>query len=637
MGGKPLDPRDVLFPFDRPRPIQEDLLADMHEAITAKKGILAHAPTGLGKTVASIAPALRHAIDNNLTVFFLTSRHTQHQIAINTLRDIRERYGINFTVADMIGKKHMCSQPGVSSLYTSEFYEYCKAVREEGRCAFYANTRQSNGRLTTEGRLAVEEIARMGPSHVEEAVKACGKSELCPYEVVSALASKAQVIVTDYFYLFHPTIRESFFKRTKKSLDTAIIIVDEGHNLPARLRELMSTRLSTFMVRRAVKEVKKHGYGHVIPILTALQDRLNTLSEQMNVGDEKRLTKQHLAEAFSSEEEYREAADALSLIADHILQEQKRSAVHSIAAFLEAWSGPDEGFARILSMEEVQRSPIVTLMYRCLDPSLMTVDVVHQAYSLIIMSGTLMPLEMYRDLLGMGDAMLRKYPSPFPPENRLALISTTATTQYKVRGPEQYSKMAGILAGIVNLVPGNSAAFFPSYSLRDEVNRLMQPLCEKTTFLETSDMTKEDKADLFERFASYQKTGAVLMGVASGSFAEGIDFKGDLLKAVVVVGLPLQRPDMETKCLIEYYDKKFGKGWDYGYVYPAMNRVLQAAGRCIRSEKDRGAIIFLDMRFAWPNYLQCLPRQEWGIHIAKHPEDCFARIEGFFGEKHDND
>ena len=612
-------------------------MADMHEAITTKKGILTHAPTGLGKTVASLAPALKHAIDNNLTVFFLTSRHTQHQIAINTLRKISERYNLNFTVADMIGKKHMCLQPGVSSLYASEFYEYCKAVREEKKCSFYTLARESNGKLTTEGKLAVAEIARMGPAHVEETVEVCKKSEVCPYEIVSALASRAQVIVTDYYYLFHPTIRENFFRRTGKSLDKAIIIVDEGHNLPGRLRELLSARLSTFTIRRAVQEVKKHGYKHVIPILTALQDKLNTLSEPLNLGDEKRITKQHLVEAFDSEEDYREAMDALTLIADHILQEQKRSAVHSIALFLEAWSGADEGFARILSMQEFQRTPVATLTYRCLDPSLMTVDVVHQAHSVIIMSGTLEPLEMYRDLLGMENAMLKKYPSPFPPENQLALISTTATTQYKARGPEQYSKMAGICAGIANRVPGNLAIFFPSYSLRDEVSRLMEPLCEKTTFLERSGMTKQDKADPLNRFASYQKIGAVLLGVASGSFAEGIDFKGDLLKGVVVVGLPLQRPDMETKCLIEYYDKKFGKGWDYGYVYPAMNRVLQAAGRCIRSSKDRGIVVFLDMRYAWPTYRQCLPK-DWGIQITKHPEECFSMIDEFFSseEKHDN-
>ena len=190
--------------------------------------------------------------------------------------------------------------------------------------------------------------------------------------------------------------------------------------------------------------------------------------------------------------------------------------------------------------------------------------------------------------------------------------------------------MAAACAGIANNTPGNSAFFFPSYRLRDEVHHRMSPHCEKTAFLETSNMTKEEKARLFERFASKQKIGACLLGVASGSFAEGIDFKGDLLKTVVIVGLPLQRPDMETKCLIEYYERKFGKGWDYGYIFPAMNRVLQSAGRCIRSPKDRGVIIFLDARYAWPRYLDCLPRKEWGIRISHSPEECFSMMKEFF-------
>ena len=139
-------------------------------------------------------------------------------------------------------------------------------------------------------------------------------------------------------------------------------------------------------------------------------------------------------------------------------------------------------------------------------------------------------------------------------------------------------------------------------------------------------MSKKEKTDMLERFKKYNKSGAVLLAVVSGSFGEGIDLPGDLLKAAIIVGLPLQVPDLETKALIQYYDEKFSKGWDYGYLFPAMNRAMQSAGRVIRSETDKGAVIFLDERYAWPNYYRCLPMNE-NIEITRNYK---KRIEAFF-------
>ena len=124
---------------------------------------------------------------------------------------------------------------------------------------------------------------------------------------------------------------------------------------------------------------------------------------------------------------------------------------------------------------------------------------------------------------------------------------------------------------------------------------------------------------MLEKFKSYSKTGAILLGVVAANFSEGIDLPGDFLNGVIVVGLPLSKPDLETMKLIEYYDNKFGRGWDYGYLFPAMNKTLQAAGRCIRSESDKGVIVFLDERYAWPNYKRCFP-EEAGLKITKEYE-----------------
>ena len=153
--------------------------------------------------------------------------------------------------------------------------------------------------------------------------------------------------------------------------------------------------------------------------------------------------------------------------------------------------------------------------------------------------------------------------------------------------------------------------------------------CSKSVFYETPNLSKKEKGDLLERFKEYKDYGAVLLSVISGSFGEGIDLPGDLLKGVVIVGLPLEIPDLETKELIDYYQEKYGKGFDYGYIFPAITKCLQNGGRCIRSETDKGVIIFLDERFAWHNYLRCIPL-DMGFKISKLYED---RIMKFFGGK----
>ena len=146
-------------------------------------------------------------------------------------------------------------------------------------------------------------------------------------------------------------------------------------------------------------------------------------------------------------------------------------------------------------------------------------------------------------------------------------------------------------------------------------------------FIEKSDMDKSERIHLLEEFKKYKDVGAVLLAVISGSFSEGIDLPGDFLKCVVVVGLPLSQPDLETKSLIDYYDKKFGKGWEYGYLIPAFNKSLQSAGRCIRSEKDKGVIVFMDKRYLWQNYYKYFPL-DWNIKTAK--ADYVKIVDEFF-------
>jgi len=220
---------------------------------------------------------------------------------------------------------------------------------------------------------------------------------------------------------------------------------------------------------------------------------------------------------------------------------------------------------------------------------------------------------MYADLLGIERArrMIRTYRSPFPKTNRLLLVHPELTTLYAKRSSQMHDRIARQIAAIAAAVPGNVALFFPSYELLEEAHsRFLALRVGKRILVERPEWTKAQRDGSIEALrVARREGGAVLFAVQGGSLSEGIDYEGNVLAAVVVVGLPLSPPNVEVEALKDYYCRKFGfeKGYDYAYVFPAVNKVLQAAGRPIRSERDRAAIILLEGRLLEPRYARCLP------------------------------
>jgi len=628
---------EILFPHKEVREHQDKLIKAVSKALAKKKNLIVHAPTGLGKTAATLAPALAFAQKNDLTVFFLTSRHTQHKIAVETMKRVKQRFGDEFIATSIIGKHFMCGQDAIENLRSSEFHEYCKSMIEGKKCEFYVNTYKSKN-PTAKSAEMISKLKKIGPMACEKLIEICKEEKLCPYEIATQLASKARVIITDYYYIFNPEIRKIFFTKTGKSLDKCIIIVDEGHNLPSRVRDLMTASLTSFMTKNALKEAKKFGYNDLVPYLANIQETLLNFSAELDIGKEKLVTKKEFVkkiEEFDPDKEYDELFADLAYAGDAIRQSQRSSFIGSIADFLEAWIGQDDGYARIMTVKQGKREPYLMLSYRCLDPSLVTTEVIKESHNTIMMSGTLQPTEMYADLLGFEDkeTMEEEFDSPFPEDNKLSLIIPKTTTKYSARSEEQYKEIAKILVEVTDAVPGNSAVFFPSYMLRNAVNKYFQFESKRTVFKEIQEASKGERDELLENFKNYSsRGGAVLLGTTSGSFGEGIDLPGDLLKAVVVVGLPLNPPDLETRELIKYYDENFGQGWNYGYTLPAFIKTLQNTGRCIRSETDKGVIVFLDERYTWPNYFRLFPK-DMNLKISlKYKEE----IEGFFKNYKEN-
>ena len=607
------------FPYDAVRDEQDKLLAAVAATIKTKQCLVCHAPTGLGKTVAALVPAVEYAVENDKLVLFVTGRHTQHQMALETLKAIKEKHRLPLAVVDLVGKQWFCLQPGVERLASRQFHEYCKAMKADRQCEYYESLKKGE-ELAPETRRLLDALRPVSPLTTQEVKEASHKAGLCPYEVTLLLAAKARVIIADYHYLFNPAIREVFLSRLGRQLADCILVVDEAHNLPDRVKDLGSERLTTLAIGRAIAEAEKHKDDELAVRLKRVGEALQRMALFTDANGmvvdgeaEKYVTRDSFLEQLERIGNVEELRAWMERVGDTIREEQRSSAIGAVGEFIAAWrDGEDEGYARILSRERGRQEQITTLSYRCLDASVITREVFENCHSAVVMSGTLTPPAMYAQLLGIGEPNLLVLESPFPQENRLNLIVPMTSTRFTTRGEAMWREIADVVRKAVLAIPGNVAVYFPSYAIMESVHRFLEQELPKTLLMEQRAMTKEEKRIFLDKFRGYKEQGAVLLGVITGNFGEGIDLPGDELKGVVVVGLPLSRPDLEVEALISYYDAKFGKGRDYGYLIPAFNKTLQSAGRCIRSETDKGVVIFLDDRYEQPYYLRLFPK-EWRI------------------------
>lgn len=616
---------EFLFPHEKIREVQEDFIRDVANSLQNNKHMIIHAPTGLGKTTI-LGPALAHAIKNRKTVFFITPMHTQHKIAVETLRKIKEKYKIKFIGVDFIGKRWMCQQKGIDSLNSSEFGEYCKDMIDHGTCFYYNNIKKKD-KISPEAEELLKELEKKAPLNVEELIKLSGENKLCPFEISSLLAQTSHALIVDYHHILNPSIREALLTRMNKNLNECILIFDEAHNLPEKSRDMLTVSVSNISIDYSAKECKSLGYEELARSVNLISEILEKFSRQKTDMEtqEALITKEEFYEEITKIDDYEKMMGSLSFAAEQILETKQTSSSYNLALFMEQWLGTDEGFARILKKGFTkQGKSYITLMYRCLDPSMLIKPIAEEAL-IITMSGTLSPTSMYRDLFGI-DAEIKEYRDVFPKQNRLNLLIPKTTTKFTERNSEMYNKIAVVTSKLSNAFPGNVAIFFPSYNLLSEVKRYFKEYSDKTILSEVAGISKKERQEILESFKSYKEMGAVLLGCSSGSFGEGIDLPGEYLKGVIVVGLPLSKPDLEIKKLIEYYDKKFKKGNEYGYIFPAILKTIQNAGRCIRSKNDKGVRIFVDERYVWPMYLSCFPK-EWEMVVTNMP---ITAIENFF-------
>src|SRR3989338_10391846 len=360
------------FPHQNIREGQKQLIQDVDAAFTAGKILLANAPTGSGKTAAALSVAVKHAIEKKKRIFFLTNRHTQHRLAVDTLKLINQKLPEPITGIDLIGKRWMCSQD-VAGLLSGEFNEYCKAVVEKGECEFYNRVRSKNS-LMVEAKAFIEQLQRQSIIHNEELMERSKEKTMCSYEIALALAKKAKILIGDYNYVFNPFVQKNIFQKLEIKWEDIILIVDEGHNLPSRIVDMLSNELTTITLKNGIQEAKKYGYGGVINWLQEISHLINRLATFAAGSDakEKLISREEFLGPLQKIINYESLIAELEVAAEEVRKKQHKSYLGGIASFLDAWKGNDQGYARILSERPGRYEPAYALSYSCLAPSIVS-------------------------------------------------------------------------------------------------------------------------------------------------------------------------------------------------------------------------------------------------------------------------
>jgi len=445
----------------------------------------------------------------------------------------------------------------------------------------------------------------------------------CPYELAKRLLGEVDVAALSYMYVFDPVIRNAFMKSLERSLNEVILVVDEAHNLPNAAVEMASDRLSIFAVRQAEREAKEHNYEDAAIFCRRFRALIEGMA--MRVEDERYIPPDLLVETIRAKAGIKAPLSFFDYLHDtgnaikrDLLAHGKypRSYVHRVGEFLLKWleTSSDASFTHVMSKYVTKIGEVsARLEVVALDPSKITKPVFSSVYCSVNMSGTLEPLESYIKITRLPEKTIQKaVPSPFPKEHILPLVCCGVTTAMKHRTKSMYKKLVKRIAEAVRYTPeGNVGIFTASYEVSQGLlDAGIEDMTEKRFFVEHRGMLSKQNDQLIKQFKSYaEKDGAVLLGVEGGRASEGADYPGKQMETVVVVGVPYAHPSPRVNAQIQYYEKQFpGHGREYGYVWPALRRASQAAGRPIRSLEDRGAIIFMDYRFSTAYCRSYLPR-----------------------------
>ena len=634
--------QNLEFPYPY-REGQRKLVGDVYRTIRRGKNLFLQAPTGVGKTISTIFPAVK-AVGEELAdrIFYLTAKTITATVAKETFGLLREQ-GYQAKIIQLTAKEKLClcGNTAIEQEAADQDNPYPDFPQIKLECN-PQNCPYAKGHFDRVNDAVFELLQASDLFTREEILAQARKHRVCPFELSLDVATWCDNILCDYNYVFDPNVYlKRFFQDSSK--EKYLFLVDEAHNLVDRSREMYSATLYKEDILAVKKIMKPHNQA-----IARTLDKCNKAMldfkrecENYSVCESVGVLTFYLMRLVSQMEEFfekpREFPDKKTVLDFYF----------ELRNFVNIYDLVDENYVIYDEMQEDGRFMIKLF---CVDPSKNLQKCIDKSVSTIFFSATLLPINYYKRLLSTKEDNYAIYAqSTFDETQRLLAFGRDVSTKYTRRGPAEYEKIARYIRAAIRSKKGNYMVFFPSYKMMqdvydvfvrveresdtrngvavsDEQNIAEESLEESLTIImQHSNMNEAEREEFLQAFEQEDGGTLVAFCVMGGIFGEGIDLKNDRLIGAVIVGTGLPQISNEREILKQYYDKQGLSGFDYAFRYPGINKVLQAAGRVIRTQEDRGIIVLLDERFLQSDYNALYPR-EWKNRIVGNVETVDAEI-----------
>ena len=597
--------KEVQFPYEY-REGQKELAGSVYRSILREKRLFIQAPTGTGKTLAAMFPSVK-AMGEGLSdkIFYLTAKTITRTVAANCL-DLLRTQNLRMKSVLLTAKEKMCfceevnCNPDVCPCAKGHFDRINDAVFE------ILNTDQD--------QMTREDLRE----HAE-------KWQVCPFELSLDVSTWVDTVICDYNYAFDPRahLKRFFYEGTKEDY---IFLIDEAHNLVERARNMYSASIC----KDDFLELKRLVKGKAPKVEKQLNKSNSHLLELKRECENYEILKDINALYLQLLILSGEIQEYLEIVEDADIKKAVTEFYLNLRTFLNTYDVMDESYC---IYSEMCRDGKFRLHLFCIHPANRLKEYLQHGRGCVFFSATFLPIQYYKELLSGETADYAVYAtSCFPPENQMTFIGNDVTSKYTRRGQKEYEKIAGYIEGTVKSRKGNYLVFFPSYEMQESVYGAFITLDiaeDCVCKLQNVNMTEEEREQFLNEFEKEQGKSLLGFCVMGGIFSEGIDLTEEKLIGAIIVGTGLPKVCTEREILKQYFDARGLGGFDYAYLYPGMNKVLQSAGRVIRTATDKGCVLLLDERFARNEYKKLFPR-EWKQPVFGNISDLSNVLENFW-------